>query len=331
MNIFKLLEESAENNKISVSSLYSINSSKTYDRVLSYLSKKGIEVVDDCTVESNDITPLPYIYTSYFSDISKYPLLSSSQEKMLFSSYKNGDNFAREALVNCNLRLVVHIAKRYYDLAKINNIEFFELIQEGNEGLIRAVDMFDLKRGTRLSTYAAWWIRKRIVTFLSNSNNFNNLSENKGYTFNSKEELMERLVNSSNTYMDNDDFEQESDDYLSQSYRKNLSLDWVYVEDNNISLKDLFSILDDSIEKVNDAIYYEYMWKVIKECLTDVEFKIILDRVGKKIGSYGSDDVLTLEQISTKQNITKHGVGLSRVNNLEKKAMRKIRNVIYKY
>lgn len=94
----------------------------------------------------------------YLAELARTPILSEAEEKELIWRMKNGDRGARERLIVAHLRLVVSIAKEYGD----TGLDLVDLIQEGNIGLIEAVDRYDPRRGVRLSTYARWWIRQAI-------------------------------------------------------------------------------------------------------------------------------------------------------------------------
>jgi RNA polymerase primary sigma factor len=94
----------------------------------------------------------------YLKEIGMYPLLNAEQELHLAERIANGDDLARQRLIEANLRLVVSIAKRYAN----QGLALLDLIQEGNIGLMRATQKFDYKRGFRFSTYATWWIRQAI-------------------------------------------------------------------------------------------------------------------------------------------------------------------------
>lgn len=94
----------------------------------------------------------------YLRDIRKNRLLSPGEEQALTQRLKAGDKDARQKLIECNLRLVVNIAKHYQG----RGMELLDLIEEGNLGLMHALDKFDPARGLRLSTYATWWIRQNI-------------------------------------------------------------------------------------------------------------------------------------------------------------------------
>ena len=95
----------------------------------------------------------------YLKEIGRIPLLDSEEEKELAERMANGDEDAQMRLVESNLRLVVSIAKRYLG----RGMFFLDLIQEGNLGLMKAVDKFDYQKGYKFSTYATWWIRQAIT------------------------------------------------------------------------------------------------------------------------------------------------------------------------
>jgi RNA polymerase primary sigma factor len=96
----------------------------------------------------------------YFRDVSRYPLLTAEEERTLGRRARSGDLRARERMVRSNLRLVVSIARRFTG----RGVDLEDLIEDGNLGLITAVERFDPERGFRFSTYAAWWIRQAIAT-----------------------------------------------------------------------------------------------------------------------------------------------------------------------
>ena len=99
----------------------------------------------------------------YLKEIGSYPLLTPEEELDLANRCKNGDLYARQRLIECNLRLVVSIAKRFTG----RGMSFLDLIQEGNMGLMRGVEKFEPERGFKLSTYATWWIRQAIARALA--------------------------------------------------------------------------------------------------------------------------------------------------------------------
>ena len=101
----------------------------------------------------------------YYREIRQYHPLPPALEQRLTILIQQGDEQARQTLIEHNLRLVTHIAKTYYH----PKVELLDLIQEGNLGLIEAVDRFNPKMGHRFSTFAVWWIRKRILRYLGRS------------------------------------------------------------------------------------------------------------------------------------------------------------------
>ncbi|MBI4707777.1 MAG: sigma-70 family RNA polymerase sigma factor [Candidatus Omnitrophica bacterium] len=100
---------------------------------------------------------------TYLKEIRVIPLLTAEEEISLSKQVQKGDEHARKKMIRSNLRLVINIAKRYIHLG----IPLLDLIEEGNLGLMRAVDKFNPKRGFRFSTYAAWWIRQAITRSIS--------------------------------------------------------------------------------------------------------------------------------------------------------------------
>jgi RNA polymerase primary sigma factor len=99
----------------------------------------------------------------YLKTIGQIPLLTKEEERYYARRYRDGEEIAKQRLIEANLRLVVSIAKKYLN----RGMSFLDLIQEGNMGLIRAVEKFDLERGFKLSTYATWWIRQAISRALA--------------------------------------------------------------------------------------------------------------------------------------------------------------------
>lgn len=99
----------------------------------------------------------------YLKEVKITPLLSAEEEIALSKKIKKGDEQARAKMIRANLRLVINIAKRYMHLG----VPFLDLVEEGNLGLMKAVDRFNYKKGFRFSTYAAWWIKQSITRYIS--------------------------------------------------------------------------------------------------------------------------------------------------------------------
>ena len=149
--------------------------SEQFDRILDTLSGLNIDVVKDEAIP--DVDPLPDVAEEeidisvpegisiddpvrmYLKEIGKVPLLTADEEIELAKRMEQGDEEAKKRLSEANLRLVVSIDKRYVGRGML----FLDLIQEGNLGLIKAVEKFDYRKGYKFSTYATWWIRQAIT------------------------------------------------------------------------------------------------------------------------------------------------------------------------
>ncbi|HLJ61193.1 MAG TPA: RNA polymerase sigma factor RpoD [bacterium] len=149
-----------------------------YDRIYGMLVDLEIKVVDDPKdaekkededeAEPVELEPLEGVSIDdpvrmYLKEIGKVPLLNSADEIKLAKRMERGDEEAKRRLIEANLRLVVSIAKKYVGRGML----FLDLIQEGNLGLIRAVEKFDWRKGYKFSTYATWWIRQAITRALA--------------------------------------------------------------------------------------------------------------------------------------------------------------------
>lgn len=142
------------------------------DEVYEYLSSRDIEVIPDASklvkAEEAELEVEPTVpegvgiddpVRMYLKEIGRVPLLSAQEEIELAKKIEQGDVHAKRKLAEANLRLVVSIAKRYVGRGML----FLDLIQEGNLGLIKAVEKFDYRKGYKFSTYATWWIRQAIT------------------------------------------------------------------------------------------------------------------------------------------------------------------------
>lgn len=130
----------------------------------------AIEAEEGTTLEVDDLPalveqiPLDDPVKIYLRDIQRTPLLNAEEEKALARKVEQGDRAARNKMIEANLRLVVKIAKRYLN----RGLPFLDLIEEGNLGLMKAVERFSLEKECRFSTYATWWIRQSIERALVN-------------------------------------------------------------------------------------------------------------------------------------------------------------------
>ena len=118
-------------------------------------------IINDIEIIEKDDFIVNY-YKMYLNDIISFPILTREEEKDLAIKMNNGDLMARKKLIESNLRFVISIAKSFKNKYAEKGLSFLDLIQEGNNGLIKAVDKFDITKGNRLTTYATWWIIKSI-------------------------------------------------------------------------------------------------------------------------------------------------------------------------
>lgn len=130
------------------------------NRLVEEQGRSRSSVLDDPDADTGTIDAT----SIYLREISASPLLDMEEELLLFDRLKQGDAAAKQRLVESNLRLVVSIAKRY----AYRGLELLDLIEEGNLGLIHALDKFDVSYGLRFSTYASWWIRQNIEKAIMN-------------------------------------------------------------------------------------------------------------------------------------------------------------------
>ena len=173
--IKKLIEKSKEKGVISVDEINEAFEDigadpAVFDKVYEQAERHGIKIVDESDgkvelrIQDDDIGVPDGIGVEdhvrmYLKEIGKVPLLTAQEEVDLAIRIENGDQDAKDRLNEANLRLVVSIAKRYVGRGML----FLDLIQEGNMGLLKAVDKFDYRKGYKFSTYATWWIRQAIT------------------------------------------------------------------------------------------------------------------------------------------------------------------------
>jgi len=121
-------------------------------------SEEELERSEDRTFEADSLPASADSLELFMNEIGRYPLLTAAEEVALAKRVERGDRAAKERMINSNLRLVVHVAKRY----RGHGVPFGDLIQDGVIGLNRAVEKFDWRKGFKFSTYATWWIRQAV-------------------------------------------------------------------------------------------------------------------------------------------------------------------------
>lgn len=181
--INELINHGKQNGKLTTKEITDVLEELDFDadeinKLYDDFENSNIEIVDDFTADEDldsalDFTDSDDFESSlssegiaiddpvkiYLKEIGRVPLLSAEEEIELATRMAQGDKYARKRLSEANLRLVVSIAKRYVG----RGMQFLDLIQEGNLGLIKAVEKFDYTKGYKFSTYATWWIRQAIT------------------------------------------------------------------------------------------------------------------------------------------------------------------------
>ena len=256
----------------------------------------------------------------YLKDIGKVPLLTSEEEIDLAKRMLEGDEYAKAKLSEANLRLVVSIAKRY---AGRTSMQFLDLIQEGNIGLLKAVEKFDHTKGFRFSTYATWWIRQSITRAMADQARTIRIPVHMVETIHKltrvKRQLLQDLgrdptIEEIAKAMD---VPEEKVAEIQKIAQEPISLENPVGEEEDSKMADF--IEDESIkspvEVATQNLLREQLLGVI-ETLTPREQKVIRLR-------YGLDDShpRTLEEVGREFNVTRE-----RIRQIEAKALRKLRN-----
>lgn len=253
----------------------------------------------------------------YLKEIGRYPLLSAEEEKELCKKVAEGEQDAKKTLINSNLRLVVNIAKGYAR----DDMELLDLIQEGNMGLMRAIDKFDCEMGFKISTYATWWIRQSIsrsiadksrpiripVHMLEQINRFSKTSKKLS------QELGREL--SANEMANALDLDLERVNELIMHSKSVMSLDETLNEEEGGQLIDFVADEESANpEEVAELSVLKEEVEQLLECLTEREKCVISERFGLRDGVSR-----TLDEIGKGMGITRE-----RVRQIEAKALRKL-------
>lgn len=257
---------------------------------------------------------------AYLKSISKTPLLTAEEEQHLGALIKEGDKNAREALINANLRLVVSIAKKYTHRSKI---PLLDLIQEGNIGLMTAVDKWDYSLGYRFSTYATWWIRQSISKVVVEQSRFvrvpthiiEQLSKLSRITNELFQELhREPTISEISHRME---IEENKVRELQSIIKDPVSIDQTFNDEDDGTIGDL--IADDSIEHPIENLYRQEVSKKIDTVLETLEAReadVLRRRYGFETGH-----PQTLEEVGNF-----YGLSKERIRQIEEKALKKLRN-----
>ena len=317
--IEKLLEKAFKNNKkISMKEIILLNlEEQQFEALIEILNDKGIEIEEELVVEDVNLQdPIKY----YLAQIGKIPLLTAEQEKELGQKVKEGDKLARKKLIEANLRLVVSIAKRYIS----SGMPFDDLIQEGNAGLIKAVEKFDVSKGYKFSTYATWWIRQNITRSLADQSRLIRLPVH----FQEKVNAMKKFEKIFLTENGREPSVKEIAKALKETEEaimnyKNVSQDVISLnvpigEEQDSTLIDF--IMDDAImeNEVLTKMSEEEILKLMKEHLTEKQLVVLCSRFGLM-----GNEQSTLQELGTKFNLSRE-----RIRQIESKALRRLRYLI---
>ncbi len=257
----------------------------------------------------------------YLREIGKIPLLTAEEEAELAQRIVKGDKKAKDKMVEANMRLVVSIAKRYGG----RGLDFLDLIQEGNTGLLRAVDKFDPKKGFKFSTYATWWVRQAITRAIADQARTIRIPVHMVETINKVLRTTRKLTTELNREPTNEeiakalDMEPEKIDYVMRIKQDIASLDASVGRDGD----DEDSVLGDFVEDeerdspeeaASNQILKEQLSEIIAT-LSDREQKIIRLRFG-----IGGGRPHTLEEVGAEFDVTRE-----RIRQIEAKALSKLR------
>ena len=313
-------------------------SAEQFEAILDFLEKNNIDVLrlqdndddiileedDDVEVEKIDLSVPDGISTEdpvrmYLKEIGKVPLLTAEEEIELAKRMELGDQEAKKRLAEANLRLVVSIAKRYVGRGML----FLDLIQEGNLGLIKAVEKFDYRKGYKFSTYATWWIRQAITRAIADQARTIRIPVHMVETINKLIRVSRQLLQELGREPTPEEIAAEMDmpvervrEILKIS-QEPVSLETPIGEEEDSHLGDF--IQDDNVPVPADAATFTLLKEQLEEVLgtlTEREQKVLILRFGLEDGR-----ARTLEEVGKEFNVTRE-----RIRQIEAKALRKLRH-----
>ena len=312
------------------------------DEILDALEKSGIDVLritedddipdeelllsdeDEVDMENLDLSIPDGISIEdpvrmYLKEIGKVPLLSAEEEIELAKRMENGDQEAKKRLAEANLRLVVSIAKRYVGRGML----FLDLIQEGNLGLIKAVEKFDYRKGYKFSTYATWWIRQAITRAIADQARTIRIPVHMVETINKLIRVSRQLLQELGREPTPEEISEEMGmpvDRVREILKisqEPVSLETPIGEEEDSHLGDF--IQDDNVPVPAEAASFTLLREQLVEVLgtlTEREQKVLRLRLG-----LDDDRARTLEEVGKEFNVTRE-----RIRQIEAKALRKLRH-----
>ncbi|MBQ6239094.1 MAG: RNA polymerase sigma factor RpoD [Firmicutes bacterium] len=298
------------------------------EKIYSYLENNNIDVIgvmDESIEEEKIDLSLPDGISiddpvrMYLKEIGKVPLLSADEEIALAKRMEEGDEEAKKKLAEANLRLVVSIAKRYVG----RGMQFLDLIQEGNMGLIKAVEKFDWSKGYKFSTYATWWIRQAITRAIADQARTIRIPVHMVETINKLSRVKRQLVQELGRDPSPEEIAKEMGipvskvREISKVAQDPVSLETPIGEEEDSHLGDF--IPDNDTPVPADAATYTLLREQLLDVLgtlTDREQKVLRLRFGLDDGRNR-----TLEEVGKEFNVTRE-----RIRQIEAKALRKLRH-----
>ena len=285
---------------------------------------EDLKEVEDIKVDDNSFASLDGINVDdpvrmYLREIGKIPLLTYEEELDLAQKVLEGDEEAKKKLSESNLRLVVSIAKKYVGRGML----FLDLIQEGNMGLIKAVEKFDYKKGYKFSTYATWWIRQAITRAIADQARTIRIPVHMVETINklirTSRLLLQRLGREPSPEEIAEELEMPVEKVMEiqKIAQDPVSLETPIGEEDDSHLGDF--IQDDDSPAPQDAAAYTMLKEQLEEVmgtLTPREAKVLKLRFGLEDGK-----ARTLEEVGKEFDVTRE-----RIRQIEAKALRKLRH-----
>ncbi len=307
--------------------------SEQVDKLYDTLEGNNIEIVEDLSVEDlenaipKDLDGLDASLTDgiddpvkvYLKEIGRVPLLTPDEEVDLAVRMSQGDEAARKRLSEANLRLVVSIAKRYVG----RGMQFLDLIQEGNLGLIKAVEKFDYTKGFKFSTYATWWIRQAITRAIADQARTIRIPVHMVETINKVKKVSSQLLHQNGHEPTAEEIAEAMDvsvDKVREIMRvaqEPVSLETPIGEEEDSHLGDF--IPDEDAPVPAEAAYHTLLCEQLGNVLgtlTEREEKVLRLRFGLEDGR-----PRTLEEVGKEFSVTRE-----RIRQIEAKALRKLRH-----
>ena len=298
------------------------------DNIIKQLKNDGITVEDSDVADIKDEELIDIINNvkvddpvkMYLKDIGTVQLLTSEQEVELAKRILSGDEYAKKELCERNLKLVVSIAKKYVNRS---SMQFLDLIQEGNLGLLKAVDKFDFTKGFRFSTYATWWIRQAITRAIADQARTIRIPVHMVETIHKLSRVSKALMQelgrdpSPSEIAERMGISEARVSEIQKIAQDPVSLESPVGEEDESKIADFVeddTILSPTDHTTQDVLKAQLL--AVIETLTPREQKVIRLR-------YGLDDnhARTLEEVGKEFNVTRE-----RIRQIEAKALRKLRN-----